>query len=468
MASYPYFNLSWDPSHVENTNFSFPAMNLSLPKNSAAPKPQQPPQQPVNQCLSVSRMIGQGVRPAMIAQGARPQMIGPGGRPAMVAQTGRPTMITQSVRPPPPTATTTGISPVVMKEPVANIVVTPTIANFTQLTPPNSSSASSTTMNYKLENPSASSTTAPNLTQIMMPTTNTITHHFLPFQNKQEPMAPPAPLNPDEKPTLPSGIFNIAPITEYLIDESEFVIVGDNFECQQCGYSISSKRRYMMKNHILAEHKGVRHKCRDCNYEGKSREKLNAHMKRVHYGISSNPQTMEYFIDESEFVMKENNFVCQHCGYKISNKRRYMMRNHILSEHKGVRHKCNECNYEGKSREKLNAHMKRVHFNVQSANNPFETGTGHQCDRCDFRTGRGLYELNLHIQAEHEGVKHFCSQCSFSSKRKDIVQRHMKQKHLGVVFNCDLCSYSSSWKYSLQRHVARCHGTESGVQTFQQ
>ena len=197
-------------------------------------------------------------------------------------------------------------------------------------------------------------------------------------------------------------------------------------------------------------------------------------MKRVHYGISSNPQMMEYFIEESEFVMKDSNFVCQHCGYKISNKRRYMMRptyrymmrNHILSEHKGVRHKCNECNYEGKSREKLNAHMKRVHFSVNS--NPYEVnvGTGHQCDKCDFRTGRGLYELNLHMQAEHEGIKHFCAQCPFNSKRKDIVQRHMKQKHLGVVFRCDLCSYTSSWKYSLQRHVARCHGTESGVQTF--
>ena len=290
--------------------------------------------------------------------------------------------------------------------------------------------------------------------------TNTITEHFLSsLETHQEQTT-------EGKSNLPSGVFNIAPITEYLLDESEFVINGSNFECQQCGYTISSKRRYMMKNHILAEHKGVRHKCKDCNYEGKSREKLNAHMKRVHFGISSNPQMMEYFIDESEFVMKDSNFECQHCGYKISNKRRYMMRNHILSEHKGVRHKCNECNYEGKSREKLNAHMKRVHVGVTSNPYAINDGTGHQCDKCEFQTSRGLYELNLHVQAEHEGIKHYCSQCSFSSKRKDIVQRHMKQKHLGIVFRCDLCSYTSSWKYSLQRHVARSHGADSGIQTF--
>ena len=404
MASYPSFNLSWDTSQVENSNFCFPAINLSLPKTNETPKP---PNQPFNH--EVTRMLNHPDKAPIVTNAGTPS-----------------------------------------KGPIANIVMTPSIP---------SGQVPMTATNPK---------TTPILPNMMMPVATPITQHFLAFDCKQEPLQPPQPGQQtlDGKTSLPSGVFNIAPITEYLIDESEFVINGANFECQQCGYTISSKRRYMMKNHILAEHKGVRHKCKDCNYEGKSREKLNAHMKRVHYGISSNPQMMEYFIEESEFVMKDSNFVCQHCGYKISNKRRYMMRNHILSEHKGVRHKCNECNYEGKSREKLNAHMKRVHFSVNS--NPYEVnvGTGHQCDKCDFRTGRGLYELNLHMQAEHEGIKHFCAQCPFNSKRKDIVQRHMKQKHLGVVFRCDLCSYTSSWKYSLQRHVARCHGTESGVQTF--
>ena len=144
------------------------------------------------------------------------------------------------------------------------------------------------------------------------------------------------------------------------------------------------------------------------------------------------------------------------------------MKNHILAEHKGVRYKCNECNYEGKSREKLNAHMKRVHFGISA--NPYvvNDGMGLKCDKCDFRTNRGMYELNLHIQAEHDGIKHFCLKCSFSSKRKDLVQRHMKQKHLGIVFRCEQCSYTSSWKYSLQRHIAKSHGAESGIQKYDQ
>jgi len=273
----------------------------------------------------------------------------------------------------------------------------------------------------------------------------------------------------EEMNSLPRGIFNSFPITEYLVDESEFVINNSNYECQQCGYTISSKRRYMMKNHILAEHKGVRHKCNKCNYEGKSREKLNAHTKKVHLKRINEPETFEHFVDDSEFVLKDSNFECKQCGYTISNKRRYMMKNHILAEHKGVRHKCNECNYEGKSKEKLNAHIKRVHFGKSS--NPYKVNDesqGFSCDKCDFRTFRGMYELNLHIQAEHEGIRHFCWECSFSSKRKDIVQRHMKQKHLGIVFKCDLCTYTSSWKYSLQRHVSRSHGADSGIQIFNQ
>ena len=318
------------------------------------------------------------------------------------------------------------------------------------------------------------------------------TEHFLSFSDQHQTTRTPQEAMIGDASKMPKGICS-SPITEYLIDESEFVIKGSNFECQQCGYTISSKRRYMMKNHILAEHKGVKHKCNDCNYEGKSRDKLNAHMKRVHFGIKSNPNSVENFIDESEFVIKNSNFECQQCGYTISSKRRYMMKNHILAEHKGVRHKCNECNYEGKSREKLNAHMKRVHYQKSSVNpyevdtetglkcepcemkhvhfgissNPYDR-TGLQCDKCDFRTNRGMYELNLHIQAEHEGIKHFCSKCSFSSKRKDLVQRHMKQKHLGIVFRCELCTYTSSWKYSLQRHVARSHGPDSGIREYNQ
>jgi len=187
-------------------------------------------------------------------------------------------------------------------------------------------------------------------------------------------------------------------------------------------------------------------------------------------GVFNSSETLEYVVDESEFVIKGTNFECQQCGYTISSKRRYMMKNHILAEHKGVRYKCNECNYEGKSREKLNAHTKRVHFGISSSAGPgvVNDGTGLKCDKCDFKTNRGMYELNLHIQAEHEGIKHFCLKCSFSSKRKDLVQRHMKQKHLGVVFKCDHCPYTSSWKYSLQRHSAKCQGANNGIQKVEQ
>jgi len=187
-------------------------------------------------------------------------------------------------------------------------------------------------------------------------------------------------------------------------------------------------------------------------------------------GVFNSAETMEYVVDESEFVIKGANYECQQCGYTISSKRRYMMKNHILAEHKGVRYKCNDCNYEGKSREKLNAHIKRVHYGISSSAGPgvVNDGTGLKCDKCDFKTNRGMYELNLHIQAEHEGIKHFCLKCSFSSKRKDLVQRHMKQKHLGVVFKCEHCTYTSSWKYSLQRHSAKCQGANNGVQKIEE
>merc|ERR1711915_697933 len=44
------------------------------------------------------------------------------------------------------------------------------------------------------------------------------------------------------------------------------------FQCNRCDYK--TKRRYEMKNHIAANHFGVRYKCDMCDYEGKRKDKL--------------------------------------------------------------------------------------------------------------------------------------------------------------------------------------------------
>ena len=57
------------------------------------------------------------------------------------------------------------------------------------------------------------------------------------------------------------------------------------FQCNRCDYR--TKRRYEMKNHIAANHFGLRFKCDQCDYEGKRKDKLKAHKKRIHEGVKS-------------------------------------------------------------------------------------------------------------------------------------------------------------------------------------
>ena len=57
------------------------------------------------------------------------------------------------------------------------------------------------------------------------------------------------------------------------------------FQCNRCNYK--TKRRYEMKNHIAANHFGLRFKCDQCDYEGKRKDKLKAHKKRIHEGVKT-------------------------------------------------------------------------------------------------------------------------------------------------------------------------------------
>jgi len=115
--------------------------------------------------------------------------------------------------------------------------------------------------------------------------------------------------------------------------------------------------------------------------------------------------------------------VCSQCNY--TSKRKYIMKNHILSQHFGIRHQCQQCTYKAKSKDKLTAHVKRVHLRQKS--NKSKSKSLH-CVLCNFKTSRP-YDLKIHKQGTHEGVRYKCEICSFSGKRKDLLNRHMKIKH---------------------------------------
>ena len=82
------------------------------------------------------------------------------------------------------------------------------------------------------------------------------------------------------------------------------------FQCNRCNYK--TKRRYEMKNHIAANHFGLRFKCDQCDYEGKRKDKLKAHKKRIHEGVKTiKKQSLDlYPCPQCNYVSKQGPIEC--------------------------------------------------------------------------------------------------------------------------------------------------------------
>ena len=64
--------------------------------------------------------------------------------------------------------------------------------------------------------------------------------------------------------------------------------------------------------------------------------------------------------------------------------------------------------------------------------------------------------LKNHKDSVHEGVKHDCDQCDYKGTTRSSVQRHKNSVHNPEgkdVFTCSQCVYTSNRKDSMKRHM---------------
>jgi len=273
------------------------------------------------------------------------------------------------------------------------------------------------------------------------------------------------------------------------------------FQCNRCDYK--TKRRYEMKNHIAANHFGVRFKCDLCDYEGKRKDKLNAHKKRIHEGI----KTVKKLSLET--------YPCDQCEYV--SKRRYELKIHIESNHEGLRHYCMQCPYNAKRKDKLTHHMKTKHptkalvvseadkslINFVDVNPSMNTEDVRKEDvgeiPTDIKTEQGAEEIATtsepgssdlldfvkvviqngqtnferpeeinrkisfdHFYEEIPGLEPFfnCKECPYSSKHKSSLYSHIKALHSGETFPCEDCDYVATYKSGLKSHILNIHHKE--------
>ena len=112
--------------------------------------------------------------------------------------------------------------------------------------------------------------------------------------------------------------------------------------------------------------------------------------------------------------------------------------------------KCKECKYTSVRIGNVRKHWKEVHN---------ESITVFKCQECDFQT-KSKYHLKAHITAKHQGIRYDCNFCDFQTAYTKALRRHTETKHNNgeSPFKCDQCDFQAGFnKKDLRKHVRENH-----------
>ena len=219
---------------------------------------------------------------------------------------------------------------------------------------------------------------------------------------------------------------------------------GPSFFCDQCDYSTTVKRA--LKNHIDSQHDPTRHTCKDCGKTFGHKVTLAHHIDDKHLGKS---------------------WVCEKCGFPA--KSRAQLYKHKIEKHAPANFVCSFCDFVSSSNTDLEDHKRSVHQgevvkmspqkNNERRRKEREAQMDLTCHICHVKKN-SRQMLQLHIQADHHGIRYNCTEegCSFSAKQKTQLRTHINIKHLGIKVNCEICDYKTAQVTCLNNHMLKKHG----------
>ena len=106
------------------------------------------------------------------------------------------------------------------------------------------------------------------------------------------------------------------------------------------------------------------------------------------------------------------------------------LRQHIQSQHKGVKFNCDKCPSKFSYKANLSKHA----------------------------LFKAIGRLKEHRQSIHEGKRFPCDKCDFLASYKITLNRHYKNLHKEkILIPCDFCGHKASNKFNLEKHKKRYH-----------
>jgi len=160
---------------------------------------------------------------------------------------------------------------------------------------------------------------------------------------------------------------------------------------------------------------------------------------------------------------KEYKFSCNDCQYVTNTPRNF--KHHQLShtwkpkkrardselyigDYMGEpRYQCNECEYTAKTTYDVKLHVENKHRGIR-----------HKCPLCDFTTTKKSH-LGVHKRSAHDGIRFPCEHCGFQAKTRGSLKSHTDNKHLGIKHNCPAleCDFVGNTYSQMYLHFKSVH-----------
>ena len=233
------------------------------------------------------------------------------------------------------------------------------------------------------------------------------------------------------------------------------------FQCKSCDFHSMFRNDLIRHMKIQTDNPGH---CIHCPFKSCSTQGLSLHMrifhgKKLHVKLKPNM--------EKHMEIQSNPVQCIHCPFKTCSAMGLTL--HKQKFHGKKCFQCERCDYYTKSKPNMDKHMKIQTSPVQCIHCPFKSCSAmgltlhkrkfhgkkrFQCERCDYNTkSKQNVEKHMKKRMEIQTNPVQCKYCPFKSCSTQGLALHMRKFHGKKCFQCERCDYNTEYMSKLETHT---------------